>query len=111
MEKTSDKGKPVFGVGALEARILGVVYDVGATDGITVREVYEVLLKERKIAYTTAMTVMTNLMNKGLLSVDTSNVAFVYFPVFTREELRDQLIDDVVRTLYSGNREYYLSKV
>ena len=47
----------------------------------TVREVLEDLIRERKVAYTTVMTVMTNLERKGLLSRALVGRAYAYAPV------------------------------
>jgi predicted transcriptional regulator len=55
----STKGAPFTGIGSLEADILAVVWQQERT---TVRDVYETLRERRKIAYTTVMTVMNNLV-------------------------------------------------
>ena len=51
-------------LGDLEADIMEVVW---SKTTITVREVFGELKKTREIAYTTVMTVMTRLAEKGLL--------------------------------------------
>lgn len=51
---------------------------------VTVREVLEDLLQERTIAYTTVMTVMDNLHQKGWLSRRQEGRAYQYEPVATR---------------------------
>lgn len=47
----------------------------------TVREVLEDLQLERKVAYTTVMTVMANLERKGLLARSLVGRAYAYAPV------------------------------
>ena len=50
-------------------------------EGATVRDVYEALLERRKVAYTTVMTMMRILEQKGFLKKKSPDArAFVYFP-------------------------------
>ncbi|MBD3932192.1 BlaI/MecI/CopY family transcriptional regulator [Streptomyces chumphonensis] len=51
---------------------------------VTVREVLEDLRGERRIAYTTVMTVMDNLHQKGWLRREQQGRAYRYEPVSTR---------------------------
>ena len=46
-----------------------VIWTRPANTGTTVREVFEILYKDRSIAYTTVMTTLNRLADKGLLSV------------------------------------------
>ena len=69
----------VGGIGRLEAPIMNTIY--GFKKEVTVREVYEKMRKIRKkkyLAYTTIMTVMNNLAEKGLLKQDKASTAYVY---------------------------------
>lgn len=52
---------------------------------VVVREVVEDLRRERKIAYTTVMTVMDNLHNKGVLARERDGRAYRYRPARSRE--------------------------
>lgn len=51
-----------------------------------VREVLEDLQRDRTIAYTTVMTVMDNLFQKGILQRELHGRAYLYRPVRTREQ-------------------------
>ena len=53
---------------------------------LTPGEVHEVLSTRREIAYTTAMTVLTNLWEKGVLERRRDGRAYAYHPLQTREE-------------------------
>jgi len=57
-----------------ELEIMKVIWDRG---NATVREVYEELLKHRKIAYTTVLTMMGVLEQKGRLTKDVGDRAYV----------------------------------
>ena len=74
------------GFGELEAVIMERLWAAG--EWRTVRQVLTGLLEERKIAYTTVLTVMDNLHKKGWLrrqSAGRAN-AHQYTPVMTKEE-------------------------
>ncbi|HEY9712161.1 MAG TPA: BlaI/MecI/CopY family transcriptional regulator [Chroococcales cyanobacterium] len=75
-------------LGDLECEIMELVWKKaeGQTT-VTVREIYDVLRHERQIAYTTVMTTMVRLAEKGLLKiVDRSGLANCYAPVENRAQ-------------------------
>jgi len=61
-----------------------------------VREVLEDLQKDRSIAYTTVMTVMDNLFQKGVLTRKLDGRAYRYLPVRTREQHTAELMEQVL---------------
>ena len=65
--------KPVLT--AQELAIMKVIWRSGTS---TVRDVYEALLADRKIAYTTVMTMMNILEQKGYLKKSQKDRAFTY---------------------------------
>jgi predicted transcriptional regulator len=62
----------------------------------TVREVLEDLAAQRRIAYTTVMTVMDNLYRKGWLTRELDGKAYRYRPVSSREEYSAELMREVL---------------
>ncbi|WP_411284010.1 BlaI/MecI/CopY family transcriptional regulator [Lapillicoccus sp.] len=64
----------------------------------TVREVLDDLIEDRKLAYTTVMTVMDNLHRKGVLSREPDGRAYRYSPVRTRADHTADLIASVLST-------------
>ncbi|OIV37312.1 CopY family transcriptional repressor [Mangrovactinospora gilvigrisea] len=64
----------------------------------TVREVLEDLRTEREIAYTTVMTVMDKLHQKGWLRREQRGRAYVYEAVGSREAYTAQLMADAWST-------------
>lgn len=72
------------GVGPLEAEILDVLWD--SSGWLTPGEVHEVLARRRDLAYTTVMTVLSNLWEKEILERRRDGRAYAYHPVQTREE-------------------------
>ena len=106
MAKSERKKIGIGGLGPLEADIFTVVAE---EDSITVREVYERLRKERKIAYTTVMTIMGNLAKKGLLKQNKKSVAYVYSPVYKNTEVAFSIVNKVVDKLLAGDKKPLLS--
>jgi predicted transcriptional regulator len=73
-------------LGDLECEIMELVWKKAAPT-VTVREIFEVLRKERQIAYTTVMTTMVRLAEKGILKVvDKAGLANCYMPAENREQ-------------------------
>ena len=52
-------------LGELESEIMEIIWR--QKDTVSVKDITEVLGKKRQIAYTTVMTIMTRLANKGVL--------------------------------------------
>lgn len=102
----SAKGAPFTGIGSLEADILAIVWE---HDRTTVRDVYETLRERRQIAYTTVMTVMNNLVKKGLLTQDKTNIAYVYTPAIPGREVAHIVLDSVVDRLLLGQTNVAVS--
>lgn len=73
-------------LGDLECEIMELAWKK-ANPTVTVREIYDILRNERQIAYTTVMTTMVRLAEKGLLKiVDRAGLANCYSPVESRDE-------------------------
>lgn len=82
------------GFGDLEAVVMDRLWSrEGAT---TVREVFEELLHDREIAYTTVMSTMDNLHRKGWLSRERHGKAYLYVPSMTREQYSASLMRDAL---------------
>src|SRR5579859_5062945 len=79
-----------------------------ARDGATtVREVFEDLLHDREIAYTTVMSTMDNLHRKGWLAREREGKAYRYTPVASREEYSARLMREAMAA--AGDTEAVLS--
>ena len=88
-------------LGPLEVDVLAIVW--GAQHA-TVRDVYETLRRQRRIAYTSCMTVMDHLAGKGILAVDRSAKAYLYSAALPAEEVAGGLLDDVVARAWRGDK-------
>ena len=94
---------PLAGVlGPLEADVMDVVWRDGV---VTVRDVYEELARTRSIAYTTVMTTMARLSEKGLLEREEDNPAHRYSAALSREQYADSTVRSVLDWLVKHFRE------
>ncbi len=73
----------------------------------TVRDVYETLLERRKIAYTTVMTTMKTLEEKGHLTrrAATGDRAYVYQPTRPQKQVIRAMVRDFVNRVFDGSAE------
>jgi len=90
----------------LEAEIMKIVWD---KQEVTVREVHEAMLKKEVgvkesgfTPYTTVMSTMTNLAERGVLHQKRVGKTFVYSAAMDKEELSRSLIETVADTLLEG---------
>ena len=102
----STKGTSLAGIGPLEADILAIIWE---RERVMVRDVYETLRERRKIAYTTVMTVINNLVKKELLTQDRTSIAYVYTPAIPGNEVASTILDSVVERLFRGCSNLALS--
>ena len=82
-----------------------VVWRLGTA---TVRDVYEALREERTIAYTTVMTMMRILDEKGYLDKTMQDRAHVYKPTKARQQVVGAMVKDFVDRVFDGASESLL---
>jgi predicted transcriptional regulator len=85
-------------LGPLEADIMDVVWD---ENDVTVRDVHRKLNKKRQIAYTTVMTTLGRLTDKGLLRRVEDQPAHRFSPLVSREQYARSTVKSVVDWLVS----------
>lgn len=66
----------------LEQEIMDVVWEL---ESCTVRDVLDRISQKRKLAYTTVMTIMGRLVEKGVLSRKPDGVSYLYYPKVSKE--------------------------
>ena len=92
--------------GELEATVMNLIWDKNGADR-TVRDVYELIRRDREIAYTTVMSTMDNLHRKGWLSRVREGKAYLYRAIQSREEHGASLMKEALST--SGRTELVLT--
>lgn len=90
------------GLTAQELEIMKVVWKL---DSATVRQVYETLLKKRHIAYTTVMTMMKILEQKGFLKKRQEERAYVYTPTQPQKQVVGGMVREFVNRVFNGSAE------
>lgn len=68
----------------------------------TVREVYEALRARREIAYTTVMTMMKILEEKGYLKKTREERAYLYRPTQPRHQVVGAIVRDFLDRVFDG---------
>ena len=71
-------------------------------DKATVRDVYESLREHRTIAYTTVMTMMKILEEKGYLKKTQVDRAHLYRPARPRQQVVGAMVQDFVDRVFDG---------
>jgi predicted transcriptional regulator len=83
-----------------ELDVIKVLWDRGQG---TVREILETLRAAgRQWSYATVATLLDRLETKGMVTSDRSDLAFVYKPAVTEQEVRDKRLGNLVDKLYQG---------
>ena len=89
----------------LSPRELELMKVVWKLEEATVREVYEVLRERRKTAYTSVMTIMNILEEKGFLKKWQEGRAYVYQPTRPKDEVRREMLRDFVSRVFNGSAQ------
>ena len=71
-------------------------------DKATVRDVYEAVRERRPVAYTTVMTMMRILEDKGYLKKTLVDRAYVYRPAKRRQQVVGALVRDFLDRVFDG---------
>lgn len=84
----------------LELEILKVVWRI---EPATVRQVRDGLSVVRDLAYTTVMTVMSIMADKGYLSRQKDGRSYVYKAVYREQKASRNLLKDIVDRVFGGS--------
>src|SRR5580692_6418611 len=94
----------------LELECLKALWGLG--EG-TVRDVRQVLVGDRNLAYTTVMTVLDRLEKRGGVSRRKHGRSFIYLPKVSQDELRRLAVKELIDTFFDGSEKAlvdYMSK-
>lgn len=83
-----------------ELEVLQVIWDRGPS---TVREVMTVLNRQRPRAYTSVMSLMTVMAEKGLLSQKPKGRAFLYSAKISRAKTQSRMVRDLLGRVFDGS--------
>jgi BlaI family transcriptional regulator, penicillinase repressor len=83
-----------------ELAILRILWDRGPS---TVRQVHDILGRERPAAYTTALKLLQIMIEKGLVERDERDRTHVYRARLSEETTQRQLVRDLVDRAFGGS--------
>ncbi len=89
-----------------ELEIMKVIWKI---DTATVRQVYETMLEHRRIAYTTVMTMMNILEQKGYLKKQQGDRAYVYRPAQPQKQVIRSMVREFLDRVFNGSAEPLLA--
>jgi len=85
-----------FSLGPLEQEIMNCVW---VKKACSAREVLECLRKDRKIAYNTVQTIMTRLVDKGLLQRKLEGKTHTYEPLVKKKRALSEIISQTMSSV------------
>ena len=83
-----------------ELAILRILWDRGPS---TVRQVHDILGRERQAAYTTALKLLQIMTEKGLVERDERDRTHIYRARLSEETTQRQLVRDLVDRAFAGS--------
>ena len=100
-------------LGDLESQVMEIIWQ--STEPVSVRKVADILQKQRKIAYTTVMTIMVRLTEKGVLVRHLRKASYLYKPKVTKEQFIARVVHGIlssaVSTLGDGALAHFIKEI
>lgn len=90
----------------VELQIMKIIWNKGQA---TARQVKNELDKKRPLAYTTVATMLNYLEQKGFLTHDAGERAYIYKPLVQREEVSQGMLLDLIDRLFDGSMELLMN--
>ena len=83
-----------------ELEILQILWEKGAC---TVRDVHEVLEKNKNAGYTTTLKLMQIMLEKGLVERDASSKTHIYKAVASQQKTEQHLVNKMIDNVFNGS--------
>ena len=80
-----------------------ILHHVWRLQSATVADVRQQIQSERPVAYTTVMTVMRNLADKGYLSFRKEGNSYIYSPKRSATDVQQSLVRDLISKVFRGS--------
>ena len=91
-----------------ELQIMKVIWSLGTA---TVKDVCDSMSRNKAVAYTTILTLMGILEEKGALTHTRSGRAFLFRPLLSRRQATRNQMRDVIARFFDGNPERLMGDV
>ena len=85
-----------------ELKVMSVLWD---REEASVREVTDALSEQQPVAYSTALTMLRILNDKGYAAYRKEGRAFVYYPLVSRQEARSHALRHLIAKFFNGSPE------
>ncbi|SHH06500.1 BlaI/MecI/CopY family transcriptional regulator [Pedobacter caeni] len=83
-----------------ELEILQILWEKG---NCTVREVHEILEKNKEAGYTTTLKLMQIMSEKGLVIRDTSSKTHIYKALVNQQKTEQHLVNKMIDNVFNGS--------
>lgn len=83
-----------------EYELMEILWPLGEA---SVKDIWSRVKPERRLAYTTVMTVLEKMYRKGILTRRKKGKAYIYSPALSRAEARKGIIDYVCSGYFGGS--------
>ena len=77
----------------------------------TVQQVRDAVAPERDLAYTTVLTMLRTLEEKGFLAHEQKGRRYVYRPMVTEDQVGTGMLEDLLGRVFGGSREQLLTRL
>jgi len=94
------KNRSTLILGDSEMEVLTLVWELKKA---TVSQVQEKILQNRKVAYTTVMTIMQNLSKKGYLEFEKEGQMYVYTAAIDPAEVKKDFLGHIINKVFKGS--------
>jgi len=94
--KSSEQGLEKI-IGRLERAVLEILWE---NQGLHGREIHQRMLKERKLAYTTTLTILDRMVKKRTALRKREGRLFLYYPSMKKEEFERQVASTMIKGIY-----------
>jgi predicted transcriptional regulator len=105
MEAGALSRKKSQGLTDAELRLMDVLWSKGAA---TVSDVVQSVAQELPLAYSTVLTTLRILENKGYLRHTKDGRAFIYEPVLGRDQARESAVTHLLRRFFENSPEHLM---
>jgi len=102
----SKKGKIGPLSGELELPLMEILWTKGSMKG---RDLYEAIRASKKIAYTTALTVLDRLSKKGFVKKDRESGTILFTPAVSRNDYQCAVTGDLLRRAFDVSPDLAVS--
>ena len=91
--------KPTYRLGALQLRIMRVLWNAGPASVAQVQE----QLEGEPLAYTTVATMLRKMEDRGLVRHREHNRRFIYEAAVSADDVTRSMVDDLVARVFEGS--------